>query len=290
VDFLHAVRLAKEADPTYNPKVFLWQRKWFQRDGNFSTAAGEYTDNQVEEFAQYMADTINLAKTSRCTSGVCDDNVLAGIAVIETNLEGPWQTLWAAKALAQRINAKTGGWLKTHSFFFPGAGLGAHFADIDSQSLSAGFFGAMAAEVKFFAFIFKGMVVDKRVTCPAPSGYQHPLCDLQDRFAACRSGFRNVGGHDCGTVAGMRDWLADDTSGPGLDDLKRFITSDRESTNPHTWVANVISWGDFGDGLNRLTPGMVSAIHRYFVEEPWPLATGGQVAIGARAGGTCQGE
>ncbi|MBS3777602.1 MAG: hypothetical protein KGY70_20580, partial [Bacteroidales bacterium] len=119
--------------------VYFWKRQWFNRN-----------ESQVDMFVDPMVKYIDSARAQGF------DDVVAGVCPIETNLGNSTQTLAKALQVAGEINERTDGWLKDKTFYWPGAGMGQWFVNIDVGGES--FFKSIQRECKHFAFIFKYML------------------------------------------------------------------------------------------------------------------------------------
>lgn len=213
-------------------RVYLWTRRWMQRSGSYQSGA--------EEVASEFSSLINQAKAA----GV--DDILEGVCPIETNLETSYQTLERALFTVQRINTYTGGWLTNKTFFMPGAGMGAYFVGI--HNAYPGFFHQMSSGVKHFAFIFKFYKSQDVDVCS--------LGALNDAWIA------NFGNGSTTNVDQRVAWLRS-TDGMGVADLETFINANRAA---YPRLANVIYWGDSGDGMDVMTRQSIQACHRLLVQ------------------------
>lgn len=211
-----------------NFRVYLWERRWLQQSGS-SNGGGT-------KFINGMSSIINQARTA----GV--DDVLKGICLIENNLENSTQVLQHALGIAQGINTNTDNWLTNKSFFMPGAAMGAYFVGIDKAEPD--FFSQMSQQVRYFAFIFKFFKSQ-------PTG----VCSL----GALNSDW--VANLSSGTPASQVAWLR---SVMGLSDLENYINANRPA---YPNLANVIYWGDSGDGMIVMTKTNMQAVHMLLVED-----------------------
>jgi len=211
-----------------NFRVYLWERRWLQQGGS-SNGGGT-------KFINGMSSIINQIHAA----GV--DDVLKGIGVIENNLENSTQVLQHAVGIVQGINANTDNWLTNKSFFMPGAGMGAYFVGIDKAYPD--FFNQMSQQVRYFAFTFKFFKSQ-----PAN------VCSLGALNAAWDA---NLGG---GTPASQAAWLR---SVMGVADLENCIHANRTA---YPNLANVIYWGDSGDGLIVMSQTNIQAVHSLLVED-----------------------
>lgn len=217
-----------KAIKTYSPgtAVYLWKRQWFNKD-----------NTQAAIFIDFAVQYINLAKAAGC------DDIIAGICPIETNLDYSSETLERALYTIKQINAQTNGWMRTKSFFWPGAGMGQWFVDIDKGGEQ--FFRAMQGECAMFSFIFKYM----------QSQPNNAVLHLNDAFSiVTKSGRKEE------IKAFLKDQL-------GLGDLSNYLKT-YKSAYPN--YANVIFWGDNGDGLNSFMsnkPTVIDATRELLVEE-----------------------
>lgn len=213
----------------YSPgtSVYFWKRQWFNRN-----------ESQVDVFVDAMAHYINTAKAEGF------DDVIAGVCPIETNLDNATETLSTALVVAREINKKTDDWLKDKTFFWPGAGMGQWFVNIDVGGES--FFTSMQKECKYFAFIFKYMLSQDN------NAGIHLNAEFEDLTTN-------------GSKEEIKDFLRTKL---GLNDLKAYLSA-WESKYPR--YANVIFWGDNGDGINafmgRNNSIPVEAMQELFLEE-----------------------
>jgi hypothetical protein len=208
------------------PLIYVWQRQWFNADG------------KVSAFADDMADLIHLLRERQ----VADR--LAGIASIESHLDGSCQTKNTALAVARAINARTGGWLRSRSLFFPGAGMGAYFKNIDAGfgcMTGLDFLDQIAAEVGTFSFIYKEMA------------FPYQGCGATEWD-------ESVGHASTLTARDRRAWLEDACLGVG--DLYKLLDAGAAA---HPEVANLTFWGDSGDGIHLIPTETLQALHAMFV-------------------------
>jgi len=219
---------AVDADTTCadKPVLYVWQRQWFNADG------------KVAAFADDMADLIHLLR-DRGLAGH-----LAGIASIESHLEGSCQTKATALAVARAINARTGGWLRSRSLFFPGAGMGAYFKNIDADygcPSGLDFLDQIEEEVGTFSFIYKEMAFP---------------------YQGCADGeWQDSVGSSSGLTADeRRAWLEDGCLGVG--DLYKLLDA---GAADHPTVAHLTFWGDSGDGIHLIPTATLEALHAMFV-------------------------
>ncbi len=211
-----------------NFRVYLWERRWLQQGGS-SNGGGM-------KFINGMSSIINQIRTA----GV--DDVLKGICVIENNLENTTDVLAHAVGIVQGINANTDNWLTNKSFFMPGAGMGAYFVGIDKANPD--FFNEMAQQVGYFAFTFKFFKSQPANVCS--------LGALNSAWDA------NLGS---GTPDSQIAWLR---SVMGVADLENYINANRAA---YPNLANVIYWGDSGDGLIVMSQTNSQAVHKLLVED-----------------------
>lgn len=214
-------------------RAYIWQRQWLQKQGQLN--GGD------EEFASEMKKIIDKAKAA----GV-DDNI-EGIALIENNLENASQILSQALSVAQKINNKTNGWLRTKRFLFPGAAMGGYFKSIHNNSYSAGFFGNMANEVSEFSFIYKHM-----------KSQEIPNCSLGSLNAEWDA---NVGKNSTKTVAEQVDYI---NLNMGLANLLTFLDN---HVGAHPTLCNVTFWGDSGDGMIQMSRNNILAVNKALVQD-----------------------
>lgn len=211
-----------------NFRVYLWQRRWLQQGGS--------DDGGKTKFINGLSGIINQARAANV------DDVLNGVSLIENNLENSTEVLTDALGIVEGINAGTGNWLTNKSFFMPGAGMGAYFVGIDTAN--ANFFSQMSQQVRYFAFVFKFFQSQ-------PTG----VCSLGSLNAAWNANLNS------GTPDSQVAWLR---SVMGLSDLENYIKAN-QATYPN--LANVIYWGDSGDGLIVMTQTNIQAVHKLLVED-----------------------
>jgi hypothetical protein len=211
-----------------NFRVYLWERRWLQQGGS-SNGGGM-------KFISGMSSIINQIRAA----GV--DDVLKGIGVIENNLENTTDVLQHALGIIQGINTNTDYWMTNKSFFMPGAGMGAYFVGIDKADPD--FFSQMSQQVGYFAFTFKFFKSQPASVCSL--GALNPAWDA------------NLGS---GTPDSQVAWLR---SVMGVADLENYINANRAA---YPNLANVIYWGDSGDGLIVMSQTNIQAVHKLLVEE-----------------------
>ncbi len=211
-----------------NFRIYLWERRWLQQGGSANGGSTKYING--------MSSIINQAQTA----GV--DDILKGICVIENNLENTTDVLAHALGIVQGINANTGNWLTNKSFFMPGAGMGAYFVGIDTANTN--FFAQMSQQVRYFAFTFKFFQSQPTSVCS--------LGALNPAWIA------NLGS---GTPDSQIAWLR---SVMGVADLENYINANRAA---YPNLANVIYWGDSGDGLIVMSQTNIQAVHKLLVED-----------------------
>ena len=202
-----AFNLIKEIKK-YSPEtsVYFWKRQWFNRN-----------ESQVDMFVDPMVKYIDSAEAQGF------DDVVAGVCPIETNLGNSTQTLAKALQVAKEINKRTGGWLKDKTFFWPGAGMGQWFVNIDVGGET--FFKSIQKECKHFAFIFKYMLSQP----------------THEEF------HKNAEFEEVTTYGSKEEIQAFLRTELGLDDLKKYLSTWKDEYPRH---ANVIFWGDNGDGIS----------------------------------------
>lgn len=219
---------AIDADTTCaeKPLVYMWQRQWFDEAG------------KVEAYADDMAAVIRLLRDR----DIADR--LGGIAAIESHLDGSCQTKSTALAAARAVNARTGGWLRSRSFFFPGAGMGAYFRNIDADygcMSGLDFLRRIGDEVGTFSFIYKQMA------------YPYQGCGETEWQVS-------VGSSSTLSVEERKAWLEGGCL--GVADLVRLLDA---AAADHPAVANVTFWGDSGDGIHLIPQPTLEALHAIFV-------------------------
>jgi hypothetical protein len=171
---------------------------------------------------------------------------LEGVTPIETNLPGSEQVRKYAIEVAKRINGRTNDWLKRHTMFFPGAGMGSWFRNIDDGG--SAFWTDIAGQVKYFSFIYKFMPSQDGDVCENLYEYYH---EGDTRW--------NVRLGENADMAGQREYL-DGTL--GFDDLRGYLRSADDAQ-----LANVIFWGDSGDGIIQMTRTNAQLVHQLLVAE-----------------------
>lgn len=225
-------------DASPDARVYLWKRQWMQRAGD----GGKVADTHgVEEFAAEMARVVKLAKAR----GVA--HMIAGVAAIETNIESSKASRRLALATAKRLNEKTNGWLEKKAFFWPGAGMGSYFVGIGD---GGEFFKQMARQVGRFSFIYKHMV-------PCESKNES-TCAIRHLNKAWE---KHVSHKADAPVERQVKFLRDTM---GLGDLNEYLSDNAER---HPKLANVMFWGDQGDGVILMSPSNLAAVHQLLVEE-----------------------
>lgn len=223
---------------------YLYQRQWLQRL-NFPN--GDYrTSPWAAQFSDRMSRFINVARRERLTR-------LQGIMPIETNLNGTAELQNRSLYVARRINARTQGWLKTHTFMFPGAGMGSYFKGIQLNATQ--WLTQMKPETGYFALIYKHM--------RSQPGGVNRLERLNDRWKYY------VGRGSTASVARQVRYLNDEM---GLADLAYISRHHRAQFPRHT---QVVFWGDAADGVcwlsglsdQRYNYNTMRALHRILVEQ-----------------------
>jgi hypothetical protein len=244
IKMLKAIKAIKAEAGCEDMRAFVWQRQWM------------YLDSKVTEYVDEMSALINLARSN----GVGD--TLDGIAPIEVHLGGSCQVKDRALDIPRRINAKTGGWLKNKAWMFPGAGNGAWFVGINSgASCMSGdaFFEQLASEVRYFAFIYKQMAFDQCVEGNCQIRERH----LGNPDAGIPGWDEMLGGNSAKTVEERKQWLLDDSRGMGVQSLIGLI--DAQAAKGRGWLANVVFWGDSGDGIHLIDDRTFRAVHDIFI-------------------------
>ncbi len=106
---------------------------------------------RIEEVVAPLASLINEAKAH------CVDHLLAGVYLFEPNNRHMSNHLWIARAVARRLNQRTGGWLHRHGgLLMSGGGHGADFAGLRRVDADA-FFQDIQRNTGAFAFAYKLM-------------------------------------------------------------------------------------------------------------------------------------
>jgi hypothetical protein len=197
------------------------------------------------------------------------DNWLSGVRLSEYaskdwNLMGPVMI-----DLVTEINAKTSGWMKTHTFIGAGGGWGQDWKGVEAMQcpVTQGwqfapftgplpFFNDMAPQVAYFAFGDKFMEFGKHqeyMLNGNPSGLEY--IDITGEIADfCKE---NTRAYQCDDPAkpSVKDWeafLDDDVDGLGFADLIDFLNSNAQA---YPQLANVIFEGDNSDSLATMTLG-----------------------------------
>jgi hypothetical protein len=150
VDFLRRLEaLRRQGNITGSVRFIIHQRLWFRPQGE------EKRQIHAEEFVDDMTSFIRLAERN------CLGHWIAGVRLGEHSNNDMSQLLPLIVDLAGRINARTGGWLKTHMFVANGGGWGAEYKGIDrvvgQEDRPYPFFARIAAETGSFAFAYKWM-------------------------------------------------------------------------------------------------------------------------------------
>lgn len=198
--------------------AYIWKRQWLQRNDRQGRA--HYTGG-ANEFINDMSRLINRARSLRI------DTTLQGVMPIETNVNSSGAVRERALYIARGINARTGGWLRTHTFMMPGAAMGSYFKGINQGG--AGWLTAMRSQTGHFAFIYKHM---------ESQPIQHNnLARLNPQWQ------RNVG-YQARTTVGQQITFLRNTM--GLADLEAYVRGNRARFPNHT---HVVFWGDQGDGV-----------------------------------------
>ena len=229
LDFLRRVNaLYRKGEILGTPRFIIHQRLWF-RPGD-SIRLERNRARRTVEFARDMAGLITLAD-QHCLGGW-----IAGIRLGENSNNDMNELPPLIVNLARAVNARTGGWLKTHLFVVNGGGWGAEYRGIDRVRGSDGkpypFFRDIAAETGAFTFGYKFMQFHR--TAPGIMGHM--------RIAHCaRQRFCNPD-----SVADWREYLGRIL---GFDDLIAYLKANRRS---YPAFANVVFVGDISDAATEL--------------------------------------
>lgn len=240
-----AIRAARDAeiidfikkvyDSPYDFNIYLYKRQRLQALTDSDPFETALANNYAPEFVSEMTSLIETAKVTLGADGKPIDAVIQGIMPIETNCNDMSETMYAAKYLIAQVNLGTQGWLASKTFLMPGAGMGMYFEGIDSATGADTFFDDLRRIVSRFAFVVKIMTVD-----PADAD----ICSVGDiSLTEWTTGGQTVDqyNHFLNYTMGLRKldkylWLPDSTT---------LVV--RRSKYPR--LANVLFWGDSGDGI-----------------------------------------
>lgn len=213
--------------------VYLYKRQWLQNLSDRKPWPRAMVEDHAPEFVSEMAEIITTARATLGTDGRPVDAVIQGVLPLETQANDNYQTLYAAKYLIEQINIATGNWLKSKTFMMPGAGNGFYFVGIDNNPLSAAFFDAIKRMVDRFAFVVKVMSVTDPNVCS--------LANID--FSAWTDGNKHLADYERFAAKTM-----------GLESLHRYLrvpdASGKDRYSRYPKLANVLFWGDSGDGLS----------------------------------------
>ncbi|WP_129312254.1 hypothetical protein [Streptomyces sp. L2] len=214
------IKLLRELNRQHT-NVYLYEREWFQRkDGPAAKYPG------ADAFIRDMSNIVSRAKKENL-------RWLRGVMPIETNLNNTWEVRERALYVARGINARTGNWLKTHTFMMPGAGMGNYFKDIQKGGVA--WLNLMRGQTGCFSFIYKHMRSQPAAV--------NDLAKYNDRWKYY------VGLRSETTVDRQVKFLQSD-SVFGLGDLAWYMQHYKSKFPNH---ANVVFWGDAADGVSFLS-------------------------------------
>ena len=223
-------------------RAWVFERAWFWDDRDGGPASGYNT------FVTNMSNLIDAARRN----DVADP--LEGVAPIETNLPSSGKVREYALKVATAINDNTGGWLTNHTLLFPGAGMGSWFKGIGGTA-GFDFLDQIKTKVRYFSFIYKFMKSQDK-----DSSGRHVNQALYPYYYGPTAVWANE--IDKG-YSEQREYIETTL---GFGNLAAFITEAR--SKGHQWVANVVFWGDSGDGLiQMISRTNVQLMHDLLVEE-----------------------
>jgi hypothetical protein len=254
------------AFPSATPMQFILdERIWFishlNANGKPIPLALSKVFSLEQDYSDDIAGIVNAAKQQGL------DHWLSGARLSEYaskdwNLMGPVMV-----DLVTEINAKSSGWMKTHSFIGAGGGWGQDWEAVDAMQCptTSGwqfaactgdfpFFQYMGAQVGYFAFGDKFMEFgkpeayllngkDSGLTYTYITGEIADFCQKNTRKYVCADP----------TTPSVKDWeafLEDDKDGLGFSDLIHFM---RINAKDNPQLANVIFEGDNSDSIATMT-------------------------------------
>ncbi|MFC9975649.1 hypothetical protein ACFVH6_32650 [Spirillospora sp. NPDC127200] len=225
-------------------KAYLYKRQWLQRaDVNKPS----YRARVAREFITDMSWIINRAKNLKI------DGTLQGVMPVETNLDSTAAVRERALYIARGINAKTKGWLKSHTFMMPGAGMGPYFKDVHRGG--AAWLTGMRGQTRHFAFVYKHMA-------------SQPV--KVNRLARLNPAWERNVGFEARTPVHQQIKFLRETM--GLSHLEYYMRAHRARFPNHT---HVVFWGDQADGIAGISAldneprwnyNTVRALHRLLVK------------------------
>ena len=225
-------------------RAWVWQERWFANDKDPDGDSRAHNHRVYEDYVTDMSNLINRAHAEGASSP------FEGIGVIENNLPSSNKVRDYALRVARDINRRTSGWLKTHTLLFPGAGMGSWFKGIGGSE-GMRFLKRMKTEVKYFSFIYKFMKSQDGGVCKRLERFYYGgATDWQKRL-----------GHTEDSDS-QRTYIEDTL---GFGDLSALIEKAR--LQGLRSVANVVFWGDSGDGLLEMNGKNVSLMHNLLVDE-----------------------
>ena len=251
-------------------RAWVWERDWFWDDSPDDNDPTPPTDDNCHpdpdkdkgycDFVRDMARVIERAQDA----GVSEP--LEGIAPIETNLPGSERVREFALQLAKDINARTNGWLRTHTLLFPGGGMGSWFRNIGGSepdfAEGTQFLNSIAAEVKYFSFIYKWMQSHDGNVCKNLEPYYHGTSRAENPEDGTYLWKEEI--HHTRTFDEQRSYIEGVL---GFGDLAAFIRDVRARDAAYADVANVVFWGDSGDGLLQMNRTNVQLMHSLLVDQ-----------------------
>jgi hypothetical protein len=230
LDFLRRIEaLRRHGDIAGSMRFMIHQRLWFPAERGEPGA--QHREVHAAQFAGDIAGFVNLAERN------CLGHWIAGVRWGEHSNNDMNELLPLIVELAQRINAASNGWLKTHLFLANGGGWGAEYRGIDRVVGADGrpfpFFPRIAAETGGFAFAYKWMM-------------------FHDEIA------QGIRGHMAAAYC-ARARLCDPNSAPdwesylggtlGFNDLLAFLRANRAR---YPADANVVFVGDASDAVTQM--------------------------------------
>ncbi len=240
--------------------VFLWKRNWFEKKGR--PASGN-------EFISELSEIINTAKSDGY------DDILEGIMPIENNIASSASVLKYAVEAAHGINGQTKNWLKSKTFLFPGAGMGAYFRGIDTAwtnvtlskdiTKETNFFENMKKETCRFIFVLKNMPSQPADVCALDKYSQTFIENGVSKKGWEELGSTATAGYATEAEAETARYTFQNET-MGFRDLKNFLT-----TNAATYPSQtgVIYWGDANEGMtaNERSEFFHQTFHKLMTEE-----------------------
>jgi hypothetical protein len=235
LDFLRRIEsLRQKGEIAGTVRFIIHQRLWFR--AGFRPRLIERRQRRVEEFADDMAGFI------RRLDQACLGHWIAGVRLGEHSNDDMNELLPLIVELARAVNARTGGWLRSHLFVVNGGGWGAEYRGIDHVVGPDGrtfpFLPDIAAEAGGFAFAYKFEQF-------RPGRFAFGITEHM-ASAACTAG------RQCDPNA-VGDWEQYLGNSLGFNELAAYLNANRRQ---YPAVAHVVFTGDTTDAVTKMVrPG-----------------------------------